>query len=52
MKKKLLFLVKFFALCGGIALCCTFANLWAGVAALIFGAAAMVTYLFYDIAKD
>jgi fatty acid desaturase len=46
--KVLRFAVEFFALCAVIAFVCTFADLWAGVAALMFGGAAMVCYLFYS----
>ena len=46
--KVLRFAVEFFALCAVIAIVCTFADLWAGLAALIFAATSAVFYLFYD----
>lgn len=51
-KKSLGTFIEFFALCGAIAFFCGFANLWAFIACMIFGCAAAVTKLFYNIAED
>ena len=51
-KNSLRNLIEFFALCGGIAFVLGFANLWAFIACAIFGCAAAVTKLFYNIAED
>ena len=52
MKAKVLrFFVEFFALCAAIAIVCTFIDLWAGVAVVIFGGAAMVCYMLWSYYK-
>lgn len=51
-KNSLRNLIKFFALCGVIAFVLGFVNLWAFIACMIFGCAAAVTKLFYNIAED
>ena len=51
-KKSLGTLIEFFAICGAIAFFCGLADPWAFIACMIFGCAAAVTKLFYNIAED
>ena len=53
MKKKTLGnLIEFFALCGAVAFFCGLADPWALIACMIFGVAAAVTKLFYNVAEE
>lgn len=53
MKKKTLGnLIEFFALCGAVAFFCGLADPWALIACMVFGGAAAVTKLFYNIAEE
>ena len=45
-------LIEFFALCGAVAFFCGLADPWALIACMIFGCAAAVTKLFYNVAKE
>jgi len=51
-KKSLGTLIGFFAICGEVAFFCGFAYPWAFIACFIFGCAAAVTKLFYNVAKE
>ena len=51
-KKSLGTLIEFFAICGAITFFCGLADPWAFIACMIFGCAAAVTKLFYNIAED
>lgn len=51
-KKSLGNLIEFFALCGAVAFFCGLADPWALIACFIFGGAAAVTKLFYNVAEE
>ena len=45
-------LIEFFAICGAVAFFFFFSDPWALIACFIFGCAAAVTKLFYNVAEE
>ena len=45
-------LIEFFAICGAVAFFCGLADPWMYLGTMVFGCAAAVTKLFYNVAEE